>query len=310
MIQVDALTKTFDRKIVLNKLSFKISPGEIFGLLGPNGSGKTTTIKILCNLLDADSGDVYIMDKSISPETKYILGIAPQEISVYKDLTCKENLHFFAQIYGLDKPQTDRRIAELIEFFQLAEYTHTPISEMSGGWQRRLNIAVALVHSPTVLILDEPTAGLDVEARFELWRLIEELKGINVTLLLTTHYLEEAERLCSRIGILQQGRLVAEGTLPELYQRIPAVQLAAIETDREESVLERARSLGWESRDYGGKLTFWLPRLYTIKDIVSIFDGIPLSSVSLREVGLEQVYLELTRNVKSYLGRDGSVTLD
>jgi len=294
LIRVDALKKAFGDKVVLNELTFSISEGEIYGLLGPNGSGKTTTINILCNLLDADNGTIEIKGKPISENTKYLTGIAPQEISVYKDLTCEENLKFFAKIYGLQNSQSSSRINDLIKLFRLNEYAETPVSQLSGGWQRRINMAVALVHSPSILILDEPTSGLDVEARYDLWKLIEDLSKTDVTILLTTHYLEEAERLCSRIGILQHGRLIAEGSLQDLCRRIPATQLAIVETKEKETVCRKAKSIGWEYRYYGDKLTFWLPHHHTLKEVINIFDGMPLSSITLREVGLEHVYIEMT----------------
>jgi ABC-2 type transport system ATP-binding protein len=295
VITVQNLKKSFGDKQVLNELSFSIVPGEIYGLLGPNGSGKTTTINILCNLLDADAGTILVKGNRVSENTKYNIGVVPQEISIYRDLTCKENLNFFSNLYGLNGSNKCKRIQELIQSFQLTPYVNANVINLSGGWQRRVNIAVALVHSPAVLILDEPTAGLDVEARYELWTLIENLRKMGVTILLTTHYLEEAERLCSRIGILHQGRLVAEGSLENLRSLIPAKELAVVDTEEEEDACEKASSLGWEYRNYGGRLTFWLPRKLTLKEFVEAFDNIPLSSVSLLKVGLEHVYIEMTR---------------
>ncbi len=295
MIKIDGLKKSFGDKVVLDNLTFSIDSGKIYGLLGPNGAGKTTTINILCDLLDADAGTILVNEKQISEATKYMLGIAPQEISIYKDLTCRENLKFFASLYGLQDSRKKERIDELIRNFQLAEYAETEVSHLSGGWQRRLNIAVALIHSPSVLILDEPTAGLDVEARYELWELIEDLKSMGVTILLTTHYLEEVERLCSRIGIMQNGRIVAEGSLDDLQSKIPATGLAIIETEDTEAVCQKGESLGWEHRFYGGALAFWLPRPFTLKKIVELFEGFSLSSISLQPVKLEHVYIEVTR---------------
>ncbi len=295
MIAINGLKKFFGEKRVLDGLTFAVAPGEIYGLLGPNGAGKTTAINILCNLLNADAGTVRVEGNPVTEATKYLLGIVPQEISVYKDLTCRENLQFFANLYGLQRAQQSERLNALMQIFQLTEYAGTAVSNLSGGWQRRINIAVALVHSPAILILDEPTAGLDVEARFELWELIENLKSTGVTILLTTHYLEEAERLCTRVGIVKSGRLLAEGTLHELRAMIPAAELAMIETEDENAVCHKASSFGWAHRHYGGKLTFWLPRRFTLKEIVEGLDGLPLSSVSLQPVRLEHVYMEVTK---------------
>jgi len=294
MIEVRDLEKSFGEKTVLDKLSFSINHNDIYGLLGPNGSGKTTTINILCNLLDADAGMISINGELVSEKTKHLIGFVPQEISLYQELTCKENLMFFARIYGLNGSKTVERIKEIIQIFNLAEYENTKVSELSGGWRRRINIAAALVHAPSILILDEPTVGLDVEARYELWELIKNLKKSGVSILLTTHQLEEAEILCSCIGILHKGRIVAEGTLDELRGLVPAKQLAVIETVDEKTVCKKAESYGWNYRRYGGRLTFLLPEKYILKNVVTKLDGISLSSISLQEVGLEQVYLEAT----------------
>jgi len=299
MIDVRGLEKSFGDKVVLDKLSFSIGHNDIYGLLGPNGAGKTTTINILCNLLDADAGTISIQGNPISETTKQLVGLVPQEISIYQDLTCKENLQFFARIYGLQGSKKADRINALINELKLNTYENVKVSNMSGGWRRRVNIAVALVHSPAILILDEPTAGLDIEARYELWELIRNFKHSGVSILLTTHQLEEAERLCSRIGILQKGCIIAEGPLDKLRTLVPAKQIAVIETADEQVLCDKARSFGWEHRRYGGRVTLLLPEKYTLKDVVNKFNGIPLSSISLQEVGLEHVYLEVTRNHSS-----------
>jgi ABC-2 type transport system ATP-binding protein len=295
MIRVHDLQKSFGEKTVLDKLSFSINRNDIYGLLGPNGSGKTTTINILCNLLDADAGMISINGEPVSEKTKHLVGFVPQEISLYQELTCKENLLFFARIYGPQGSSAVERIKEIIQTFNLAEYENTKVSKLSGGWRRRINIAVALVHAPSILILDEPTADMDVEARYKLWELIKNLKKRGVSILLTTHQLEEAERLCSCIGILQKGRIVAEGSLDKLRSLVPAKQLALIETDDEETVCKKAESFGWGYRHYGGRLALLLPDKYILKNVINKLDGISLSSISLQDVGLENVYLEATR---------------
>ena len=183
---------------------------------------------------------------------------------------------------------------ELIQTFKLGEYADMPVSKLSGGWQRRVNMSVALVHSLSTLILDEPTAGLDIEARYELWDLIASLKETDVTILLTTHQLEEAEKLCTCIGILKNGSIVAEGSLDELRNLVQAKQIALVETDMETDLYQRLTSLGWKHRKYGGRLSLLLPDQFTLKEIIDKLDGIPLSSISLQEVGLEHIYLEVT----------------
>jgi len=296
MIEITGLKKSFGEKVVLDDLTFAVPSGEIYGLLGPNGAGKTTIINILCNLLESDGGgSVRVKGKRVTEATKHLLGIVSQEVAVYRDLTCLENLRFFAGLYGLRGAQKEKHADALIRAFRLTEYATTKVANLSGGWQRRVHIAIAAVHSPEILILDEPTAGLDVEARFELWELIENLRSMGVTILLTTHYLEEAERLCSRIGILMNGRMVAEGSLAELLAMIPAVELAVVRSEDEQAICQRAASLGWEHRHYGGQLAFWLARRFTLKEVVEAFDGLPLSSVSLQPVKLEHVYVEVSQ---------------
>ena len=292
MLVIKGLRKSF-AKTVLDGATFSIPAGEVYGLLGTNGAGKTTTINIICNFIKADAGTIIIDEKPFSEDSKYLIGMAPQEISIYKNLTCRENLEFFASIYGIYGTAKKQRVEEMIEKLQLSTYAHHQASSLSGGWQRRMNIAVALVHSPRLLILDEPTTGLDVEARYKVWELIEKLAEGGVTILLTSHYFQEIERLCKRIGILHQGRIVVEGTLDELRSKIPAERLVFVESNDEHSVCERAGEFGWKKRYYYKKLAFWLPHNMELKDIVNHFEGISLTSVSLQQVSLEHVYLDL-----------------
>ncbi len=293
-LDVRGLTKAFGERQVLDDLSFSVGEGEVYGLLGPNGSGKTTTINVLCNLLSADAGSVDVAGVPAGECAKRLIGFATQEISIYRDLTCAENLDFFARLYGLAAPARRRRAAELIEEFRLADYARTQVGALSGGWQRRINIAVALVHAPRLLVLDEPTAALDIEARHELWCFIQRLHRAGTAILLTTHHLDEAERLCSRIGIIHGGKVAAEGTLAQLRATIPAQQLAILETANEAAVASRAEALGLRMRRYGGKPTVLLPCATTLPDLVGAFSGVEVSSMALRPVGLEHVYLEAT----------------
>lgn len=296
MICFEHIDKSLGDRKVLDDLSFSVESGDVYGLLGANGAGKTTALNILCGLLEADAGSVLFEGEEIGERTKDRFGIVPQEISLYRDLTCAENLRFFAEVYGLRGERKKERVEELIDLFKLEEYAQTQIARLSGGWQRRIHIAVGLVHSPVFLILDEPTAGLDVEARYELWERISELKRMGVTILLTTHQLEEAERLCSRIGILQEGRIVGQGSLEALRAVVPAAQVAVVETEEEVVVCERAVSMGWEYRRYGGRLHLLMPTEMTLGNCVDALHGIRLASVSLQPVRLEHVYMEMTHH--------------
>ncbi len=295
MLQIEKLSKSYGKRLVLQDLTLHIQPGEIYGLLGPNGAGKTTTINILCNLLRADSGSIAINGQPVSKRTKHLVGIAPQENLLYKTLSCEENLNFYAQVYGLTAQQRRQRVQVCLEAVNLADRAKSPVETLSGGMQRRVNIAVALVHQPKLLVLDEPTTGLDIEARYEIWDLIRRLRGEGITILLTTHLLDEAERLCQRIGILKRGRIVAEGSMEELRQRIPAQEILIVQTSQEEQAIARAQQLGFTPRRYGNDLAFWLPQALELKEVIACFDGIPLDSIARQPVRLEHIYLELTR---------------
>jgi ABC-2 type transport system ATP-binding protein len=293
MLRLDHLHKTYHRQTVLHNLSLTVAPGQVYGLLGPNGAGKTTTINILCNLLKPDRGQVWIHDRPLSEQSKRWIGVAPQETLLYRALTCAENLQFFARLYGLRGQQQRDRIQACLAAVNLADRAHSPVETLSGGMQRRLNLAIALIHQPKLLILDEPTTGLDLEARFDLWALIRHLQADGMTILLTTHLLDEAERLCQTIGILKQGRLVAEGSLAQLRQRIPAEDVVTIQTPAPEQAIARAQQLGYSHRYYGSDLAFWLPVPLELKQLLAQFDGIPIDAIARQPVRLEHVYLEV-----------------
>lgn len=220
-IEIKNLTKRYKDVVAVNDLSLDIKKGEIFSLLGVNGAGKTTTIKMLSCLIKSTSGDAFLMRESINTSTntvKSLIGISPQETAVAMGLTVKENLELICGIYGFNKDKTKQKLKELTEEFGLCEIINKKPSKLSGGWQRRLSIAMALIGEPQILFLDEPTLGLDVIARSELWDTIRSLKG-KVTIILTTHYMEEAESLSDRIGIMKQGSLIALGTAEELKKK-------------------------------------------------------------------------------------------
>jgi ABC-2 type transport system ATP-binding protein len=296
MLQIETLKKSYGQRQVLQGLNLHIRPGEIYGLLGSNGAGKTTTINILCNLLKADSGTITINNLPVSEATKPLIGVAPQENLLYKSLSCEENLKFYAKIYGLKGNKLRQQVAASLAAVNLSDRARSVVETLSGGMQRRLNIAVALVHQPKLVILDEPTTGLDIEARYEIWDLIRRLKEQGITILLTTHFLDEAERLCQRIGILKNGRILAEGTLEELRQHVKAKEIVILQTNDEEAAIERAQQLGFPYRYYSNELAFWLPEHLELKEIIACFEGINLDSISRQPVRLEHIYIEVTRD--------------
>jgi ABC-2 type transport system ATP-binding protein len=295
VLSIEKLSKSYGKRTVLQNLTLHIEAGEIYGLLGANGAGKTTTINILCNLLRADSGNIFINNQPVSEATKPLIGVAPQENLLYKALSCEENLNFFAQIYGLSNQERRKQVQLSLEAVNLLDRAKSPVETLSGGMQRRLNIATAIVHHPKLLILDEPTTGLDIEARYEIWELIRQLQSQGMTILLTTHLLEEAERLCQRIGILKNGRIVAEGTLAELRQLIPAQEIIIVQTEDKASAIACASENGFAYRYYGNDLAFLLTEHLELKEIIARFDGISLDSISRQQVRLEHIYIEVTQ---------------
>lgn len=219
-IKIDGITKRFGTKTAVNKLSLEIEQGELFSLLGVNGAGKTTLIKMLTCLLKPNEGNAYILGKSVvsqSGEVKSVINLSTQETAVAPNLTVRENLMMIAGIYGMDKETAKSRTAEMIEKLSFGEYENQRAKTLSGGWQRKLSIAMALITQPKVLFLDEPTLGLDVLARRELWELVRSLKG-KMTIILTTHYMEEAESLSDRIGVMINSNLITVGTPEELMK--------------------------------------------------------------------------------------------
>lgn len=223
-IETTNLTKKYQNKTAVNALNLSIHQGELFSLLGVNGAGKTTTIKMLTCLIKPTAGDAAIHGNSIvakSHAVKKIISVSPQETAVARNLSVKENLELVANIFGFDKKTADAKVEEMLTTFRLHEVSKDKASTLSGGMQRRLSIAMALISDPQILFLDEPTLGLDVISRRELWTTIEKLRG-KVTIILTTHYMEEAEALSDRIGVMAQGQLKAVGTVSELLTKTKA----------------------------------------------------------------------------------------
>lgn len=223
-IETVALTKRYGEKTAVNALELRIKEGELFALLGVNGAGKTTTVKMLAGLSAPTSGDALLHGESITTNpraAKAKSSISPQETAVARNLSVRENLELMARVYGADKAAAKEKAGELIERFDLGEYEKSKAKTLSGGTQRRLSIAMALISDPTILYLDEPTLGLDVLARRELWKAVAALKG-RITIILTTHYMEEAEALSDRVGVMVKGKLIAVGTSGELIERTGA----------------------------------------------------------------------------------------
>jgi len=297
-IQTFDLTKKFGKRVAVNGLNLAVKKGEMFSLLGQNGAGKTTTIKMLSCLLKPTDGSALIMGKDIKNESdavKQIINVSPQETAVAGHLTSLENLLLMGGIYGLNKAESKNRADDLIQLFGLKERTKDQVNRLSGGLQRRLSIAMAMISDPKILFLDEPTLGLDPQARKELWDQIEKLKG-KKTIILTTHYLEEADALSDRIAIIKSGELIALGTPGELKNDLSGMQTMVIKA-------------GNLTRDSIASLKTIYPNVNIIDKGIEViagklvFDeivdclrakGVKIEWVTMKEPSLDDVYLSLT----------------
>ena len=219
MVSVKSLVKSFDTLKAVDGVSFEVAKGTCFGLLGPNGAGKSTAISMIVGTLLPDSGEVLFDGQVIKGETDPLrrkIGYVPQELALFDDLNCIQNLYFFASLYGMSKSDITTRTAQVLTIVGLTDRASEPIKGFSGGMKRRLNIAVALVHSPELLVLDEPTVGVDPQSRNAIFDVLEKLKASGMTLIYTSHYMEEVERMCDQIAIIDHGKVMIEGTLEQL----------------------------------------------------------------------------------------------
>ena len=295
-LQIDGVHKWFGSHQVLDGFSLNIEAGEIVGLLGPNGCGKSTVLNIVCQLLSCDAGQVRMMGEPINElghRARALIGLCAQDCALYPDLLPAENLHFFARLYGLSDRLRQQRVAELMNSFGLEPFAATRVGKLSGGWRQRLHLAVSLVHRPKLLVLDEPTAAVDLLARMDLWRLIEGLRDSGTTILLTSHHLAEAERLCNSVALMRDGRVVAQGSVPELLARVPGRAVAKVQSGDNAAIMQRASHLGWPVRQHAGQISLLLPRYLSLREIVDALDGTEVSAVSVQAVTLDDVYLEL-----------------
>lgn len=226
-IDVHGLNKSFAGKPAVVDVSLKVKMGEIFGFLGPNGSGKTTTIRMLCGLLTPDSGNGQCLGYDILRDSRMIkrlVGYVPQVFSLYQDLTVKENLEFVARVY--EEKDYDERVKSIMHELELDQFQHILAGRLSGGWKQRLSLGAALIHDPKLLLLDEPTAGVDPKARREFWNYISQLTSKGITSLVSTHYMDEAER-CNRLAYIVYGHMMAEGTIPYIIQEAGLITWSA-----------------------------------------------------------------------------------
>lgn len=303
VLEAKDLRKSFGDLQAVNGVSLHIAPGETYGLLGPNGAGKTTTISMIAGLLQADGGEVRVGGDLITPKAvgpKARMGLVPQELAIYPDLTAAENLAFFGRLYGMRGDDLKARVNRVLEVVGLTDRADDLTKEFSGGMKRRLNIGIGLLHSPELLILDEPTVGVDPQSRNAILEAVEELSGAGMAVLYTTHYMEEAERLCDRVGIIDQGEIKAEGTRRELVQLVGQKDRVSIEGNGPigEAVRVLAGSDGVSEASADDHRISLLvedagARLATLLSAASSV-GLSVTGVEIEEPNLEAVFLHLT----------------
>jgi ABC-2 type transport system ATP-binding protein len=303
VLACQGLRKSYGDRLAVDGVGFSIDAGETYGLLGPNGAGKTTTIPMVCGLLARAAGVVTLQGRELDTDTvdvKADIGFVPQEIAIYPDLSAKENLRFFGKLYDLSGPELDGRIDLILETIGLADRANERTDAFSGGMKRRLNIGLGMLNEPTLLLLDEPTVGVDPQSRNAILDSVEALASEGMAVLYTTHYMEEAERLCDRVGILDEGTLRAEGTRRELIALVGerdrlrigaqgdlrAAAAAVVGIEGVEEAVPRDGSIELMARDVRGLLA----------DIVRAIDGTGagITSMEVEEPNLEAVFLHLT----------------
>lgn len=303
VLAVKGLVKSYGERTVVDGVTFHIRVGETYGLLGPNGAGKTTIISMVAGLIPADAGSVTVVGEPMTPTSthpKGHIGLVPQELAIYPDLSARENLRFFGRLQGLRRKELGTRTNEVLELIGLADRAGEQTKKFSGGMKRRLNIGIGLLHRPTLLILDEPTVGVDPQSRNSILESVERLSAEGMAVLYTTHYMEEAERLCDRIAILDEGRVQAEGTRDQLVRLTDGVDRISLRgSGNTEAAAAELKSLpGVQHVDGGGT-----GLVLTVRDGPSLLPaivtgagnaGMTLTQVEITRPDLESVFLHLT----------------
>jgi ABC-2 type transport system ATP-binding protein len=303
MIKITHLRKTYDSVVAVDDISFEVRSGEIYGLLGPNGAGKTTTVSIVSGLLKQTSGAVEIAGHDLSREpkkAKAALGVVPQELALYPELSARENLKFWGGFYGLSGADLSKRIEEMLDAVGLAARAKEPVKKFSGGMKRRLNLACGLVHGPKVLLLDEPTVGIDLQTRLRLLDVVKEEAKRGAAVLHTTHIMEEAEDLCDRVGIMDGGKIIAEGTVDELKAMLGEKDLLVLQGEMGDDIPAKGAEpvSGCEVvSSEEDRVILAAPRgAEKLPGVIKHFEetGSRIREVALKEPGLETLFIKLT----------------
>ncbi len=300
MLQVQNLSKSFQNIQAVNDISFTIKKGEIFGLLGPNGAGKSTTLNMMSTILKSDAGSIHIDGIHVnenSKECKHLIGVVPQEISLYEDLSAYQNLLFWGNLYGIPSNKLKERIHTTLELIGLLDRKKDLIKTYSGGMKRRINIAAALLHNPKVLFMDEPTVGIDPQSRNHIFEVIEILNKKGMTIVYTTHYMEEVERLCDRIAIIDSGKIIAQGTQSQLKALVQTKESIQFEFGllSESNVNQLRELLSYTMTQNKNKLLVES----TVKELSKVITAcnelqLSIKDIQLNKVNLEAIFLNLT----------------
>lgn len=303
VLSCHGLVRRFGDRVAVDGVGFSVAPGETYGLLGPNGAGKTTTIRMVCGLLDAEEGGVEVDGTTVDRRHaagRSSIGFVPQDVALYPDLSASENLRFFGRLYRMSHRDLDRRVAEVLELIQLTDRADDRVEAFSGGMRRRLNIGVGLVHRPRLLVLDEPTVGVDPQSRHAILESVQALGVEGMAVLYTTHYMEEAEKICDRVGVIDRGRLVAEGTRRDLVAQLDEQDHVRVSLTGDAAALAAlCRTLDGVSSVAAGIDTLdvvvhegrrFLPRLIEAAEHLDA----TINSIEVVEPDLESVFLHLT----------------
>lgn len=298
LIEVNNLVKKFNEFTAVNGITFSVAQGESFGILGPNGAGKSSTMRILGATSQRTSGDVQILGKDPElhgPQIRAHLGVVPQQDNLDEELTCAENLYIYGRYFGLPKKMVTQKLDELLEFAQLTEKKNAKVNSLSGGMKRRLTIARALVSDPDILMLDEPTTGLDPQARHILWDRLFRLKEKGVTLLITTHHMDEAEQLCDRLIVMDNGKIMAEGSPAGLIKEYSSKEVLEVRfgSDRNAQMVEKLNNLSERLEVLPDRLLMYTESGEELLAKISALNIHPNTSL-VRRSSLEDVFLRLT----------------
>ncbi len=297
MIRADSLSKRYGDVVAVDNVSFEVSKGETFGLLGPNGAGKTTTIKILCGLLKPDAGSVTLAGKT-NPglmEVRLSLGVVPQALAIYEEISAQENLSFFGKLYGLSGRELKERIKHCLEIAGLAQRSKERVSKYSGGMKRRLNIVCSLMHDPPILLLDEPTVGVDPQSRNLIFDTIEDMKKQGRTIIYTTHYMEEAQRLCDRVAILDHGKILDMDSIENLIGKHGGPSHIEAEFEERPSNLDKIQMLIDYKDIHLDDRTLRFETKQPMESLAKLNrSGMRFRSLKVQTANLEDVFLNLT----------------